>query len=189
MKAVKTVCTLLVFLSFFVSAKDFGPDVSVYNGEELKWEDGAYGYHVMFKSLLENLQADSGNPQADTCMDEGAGSTYALDPSLIPADALIERAFLVWSGAVPIADKDDLTDNEVSLSFVSEDGRISENQVIKGKKAYKVSEAEGFEFDAFTATDDPTHSYFTYRVDITDFFKSIHDKGRELGLEYDGYSL
>jgi len=52
-----------------------------------------------------------------------------------------------------------------------------------------VSEAEGFEFDAFTDTDDSTHSYFTYRVDITDFFKSIHDKGREQGLEYDGYSL
>lgn len=178
-------CFFILFSLCTVSAKDLGPDVSVYRGEELKWGGGSYGYFVMFKSLLE-LDTESSNIM---CKDEAVGSTYVLDPTHTPTDALIERAFLVWSGTVPIVDKGDITDNEVTLSFVSEDGRISENQVIKGKKAYKVSEAEGFEFDAFTATDDSTHSYFTYRVDITDFFKSIHDKGRELGNEYDGYSL
>lgn len=179
-------CLALVLLfTTIMSAKDLGPDISVYRGEELKWGGGSYGSFVMFKSLLE-LDTESSNI---ICKDETVGSTYALDPTHTPTDALVERAFLVWSGTVPIVDKGDITDNEVALSFVSEDGRISENQVIKGKKAYKVSEAEGFEFDAFTDTDDPTHSYFTYRVDITDFFKSIHDKGRELGLEYDGYSL
>ena len=185
MNAIKMVFTFLIFLSFFVSAKELDPDVSVYEGEELKWEDGAYGYFVMFKSLLE-LDTESSNI---ICKDEAVGSTYSLDPTHTPTDALVERAFLVWSGAVPIDDKDGLTDNEVSLSFVSEDKIIKYAQTVKGKKAYKVSEAEGFEFDAFTDTDDSTHSYFTYRVDITDFFKSIHDKGRELGLEYDGYSL
>lgn len=180
---------VVYFAPVFLGAKAIGPDVSVYRNEELKWEDGAYGYHVMFKTLLENLKADSGNPQADTCMDEAAGSTYILDASHTPSDAFVSRAFLVWSGAVPIAEANDPTDDEVTLSFVSVDGSITENQVIKGKKAYKVSEAQGFEFDAFKDLDDPTHSYFTYRVDITDFFKSIHDKGRALGLEYDGYSL
>ncbi|HPS30440.1 MAG TPA: hypothetical protein PLZ43_09305 [bacterium] len=177
------------FAPLFLGAKAIGPNVSVYRNEELKWEDGAYGYHVMFKTLLENLKADSGNPQADTCMDEATGSTYTLDASHTPSDAFVARAFLVWSGAVPIAEANDPTDNEVTLSFVSEDGKITENQVIKGKKAYKVSEAQGFEFDAFKDIDEPQFSYFTYRVDITDFFKSIHDKGRALGLEYDGYSL
>lgn len=177
------------FAPLFLGAKAIGPDVSVYRNEELKWEDGAYGYHVMFKTLLENLQADSGNPQADACMDEATGSTYPLDASHVPSDAYVTRAFLVWAGAVPIAEANDTTDNEVTLSFVSEDGRISENQVVKGKKAYKVSEAQGFEFDAFKDLDDPRFSYFTYRVDVTDFFKSIHEKGRALGLEYDGYSL
>lgn len=177
------------FAPVFLGAKAIGPDVSVYRNEELKWEDGAYGYHVMFKTLLENLKADSGNPQADACINEFTGSTYPLDASHVPSDASVTRAFLVWSGAVPIAEANDVTDNEVTLSFVSDDGRITENQVIKGKKAYKVSEAQGFEFDAFKDLDKPTHSYFTYRVDVTEFFKSIHEKGRALGLEYDGYSL
>lgn len=179
----------IYFAPLFIGAKAIGPDVSVYRNEELKWEDGAYGYHVMFKTLLENLKADSGNPQADACMSEAAGSTYPLDASHIPSDATVSRAFLVWSGAVPIAEANEITDNEVTLSFVSQDGAITENQVIKGKKAYKVSEAQGFEFDAFKDLDDPQFSYFTYRVDVSDFFKSIHDKGRALGLEYDGYSL
>ncbi|HPS30872.1 MAG TPA: hypothetical protein PLZ43_11495 [bacterium] len=178
-------CFFILFSLCTVFAKDLGPDISVYDGEELKWEDGAYGYHVMFKSLLE-LNTESSNI---ICKDETVGSTYSLDPSHIPTDALVERAFLIWSGAVPFAEIGEPTDSEVTLSFISEDGKITEDQTITGKKAYKVSEAEGFEFDAFTATDDPTHSYFTYRVDITDFFKSIHDKGRELGLEFDGYSL
>ncbi|HNZ54589.1 MAG TPA: hypothetical protein PKN76_10670, partial [bacterium] len=45
---------------FYAAAKAIGPEVSEYRGQELKWEDGAYGYHVMFKSLLENLHADQG---------------------------------------------------------------------------------------------------------------------------------
>jgi hypothetical protein len=177
---------IALVVPFYAGAKAIGPSVSEYRGKELKWEDGAYGYHVMFKSLLENLQADQGNPQADACKNS---STYTLDPAHVPLDALVSQAFLVWAGAQPIAKANDTTDSEVTLSFSSTDSGISETQVVKGKKAYKISEAAGFEFDAFKDIDNPNHSYFTYRVDVTEFFKNIHDKGRELGLEYDGASL
>ena len=179
----------LLFIPAFLIAGTLGPDVSKYRDEELKWEDGAYGYHVMFKTLLENLTADGDNPQADACISESTGSTYTLDASHVPTDAYVERAFLVWSGAVPIANINDPTDNEVFFSYNSTDGQISLNETIKAKKAYKITESADFEFDAFRDLENPNHSYFTYRVDVTEFFKTIHDKGRDLGFEYDGYSL
>jgi len=185
---IKTITCLFIVLGFFstVSSKEFGPDVSVYRGEELKWEDGAYGYFVMFKSMLKQ---DDNLPHPLTCMDEKEGSTYTLNLSHIPADASVERAFLVWTGAQPVALRNGLTDNEVTLSFISENKKIKEEQVITGKKGYKIAEPQGFEFDAFVDSDYINHSYFTYRVDITDFFHEIQKKGNDLGNEYDGYSL
>ena len=190
---------LAVLLPFAVAAKTLGPNVSQYRGQELKWEDGAYGYHVMFKSLLANKEPETvtdpnrpANPQGDTCKDF---STYLLDQSHIPADAIIEDAYLVWTAAQPIAKKDDITDNEVQLSFVSIDGKISENKTVTGKKAYKVSEAGKveFEFDGFKDPNDNEKSWYTYRVKIADFFKSIQEKGRAGAIEgssfYDGFSL
>lgn len=182
------VLLFVLILPFIAGAKAIGPSVSEYRGKELKWEDGAYGYHVMFKSLLENLVADSGNPQADACKNS---STYTLDASHVPSDALVTEAFLIWAGAQPIAKVNDVTDNEVNLRFSSTDGKINEIQTVKGKKAYKVIESAGFEFEGFKDMDPDAfnQSYFTYRVDVTEFFKNIHSKGRELGIEYDGYSL
>ena len=186
---------LLAFLMpFAASAKDIGPSVSVYRDKELKWEDGAYGYHVMFKSLLENKEQDQNlqNPQGDTCKES---STYTLDMSHIPADAIIEDAYLVWTSAVPVAKKNDPTDNEVFLAFASSDGTIQYSDTIKGKKAYKVSDAGvvSFEFDAVKDADDPNKNWFTYRVNVRDFFQKIQEKGRESAKEgsafYDGYSL
>jgi len=190
---------LAVMLPFAVAAKGIGPNVSKYRGQELKWEDGAYGYHVMFKSLLDNkemtdAEIQKNNPQGDTCKDS---STYTLDQSHIPSDAIIEDAYLVWTAAQPVLKKDDITDNEVQLMFTSINGNISENQIIKGKKAYKVSEAGSvdFEFDGFKDPNDLNQekSWYTYRVKILDFFKSIQEKGREGAAEgstfYDGYSL
>ena len=189
------ILALLAFLMpFAAGAKAIGPSVSVYRDKELKWEDGAFGYHVMFKSLLENKEQDQNqqNPQGDTCKES---STYTLDMTHIPGDAIIEDAYLVWTGAVPVAKKNDPTDNEVSLSFVSSDGTIQHSDTIKGKKAYKVSDAGAvsFEFDAFKDADDPNKSWFTYRVNVRDFFQKIQEKGRASAVEgasfYDGYSL
>ena len=190
------ILVLLAFIMpFMTSAKAIGPSVSVYRDKELKWEDGAYGYHVMFKSLLENKEPDQNqqNPQGDTCKES---STYTLNMSHIPNDALIEDAYLVWTAAQPIAQLNSTTDNEVFLSFVSEDGSIQHSDTIKGKKAYKISDAGSvsFEFDAFkTVDDDGTRGWYTYRVNILDFFKKIQEKGRAGAQEgsalYDGYSL
>ncbi len=194
-KKILIIAFLMLLLPFTVAAsKAIGPEVSVYRDKELKWEDGAFGYHVMFKSLLENKEQDSNpqNPQGDTCKES---STYALDMTHIPADAIIEDAYLVWTSAVPVAKKNDPTDNEVFLSFVSTDGTIQHSDTIKGKKAYKVADAGvvSFEFDAFKDVDDPNKSWFTYRVNVRDFFQKIQEKGRATAVEgasfYDGYSL
>ena len=197
-KKILILTLLAVLLPFAVSAKAIGPTVSKYRGTELKWEDGAYGYHVMFKSLLKDEdrlteeEKQGTNPQGDRCK---TASTYALDFSHIPSDAIIEDAYLIWTAAQPVAKKDSTTDDEVNLSFVSDDGTISETQTIKGKKAYKISEAGNvdFEFDAIRDVDNPSKNWFTYRVKILDFFKSIQEKGRALVPEgasiYDGNSL
>ncbi|HDT11451.1 MAG TPA: DUF11 domain-containing protein, partial [bacterium] len=143
----------------------------------------------MFKSLLKSNAPNPDNPQADACIDPSTGSTYTLDMSHVPSDAYVQEAYLIWAGAVRTTKINDPTDNEVMLSFVSDDGRIQENQAVTGKKAYRITESEGFEFEAFRDTDNPNHSFFTYRVDVTDYFKSIHEKGRELDIGYDGFSL
>ncbi|MBP7434263.1 hypothetical protein KA996_12040, partial [bacterium] len=65
----KTITYLFIVLGFFstVSSKELGPDVSVYKGQMLKWEDykKGYNYHVMFKSMLADEK---------TCKDETEGS-------------------------------------------------------------------------------------------------------------------
>lgn len=192
----KIVFILLIALLplFSAAAKEIGPTVSEYRNEKLKWEDGAFGYHVMFKSLISNTVADAdpNRPEGDTCKDS---ATYSLSVSHIPSDALIERAFLVWTAAQPVAKRDQTTDDKVTFSFSSNDGRIMETREIAGKKAYKISEAGNvsFEFDAFQDKDEPNKNWYTYRVDVTDFFKTIQTKGRENAAEgsavNDGYSL
>nr|HPG36672.1 hypothetical protein [bacterium] len=47
---------------------------------------------------------------------------------------------------------------------------------------------QGFEFDSFV-DGDSGKAYFTYRVDVTDFFKTLHEKGQEFGNYNDGESL
>ena len=178
----KTITCLFIVLGFFstVSSKEFGPDVSVYKGQMLKWEDykKGYNYHVMFKSMLADEK---------TCKDETEGSTYTLGVEHVPSDAFIQKAFLIWTGAQPINKIDEIADNQVVLNFESTDGNIQETQTITAN-GHKVTEPQGFEFDSFIE-EDSGKAYFTYRIDVTDFFKVLHEKGRESGLGYDGYSL
>lgn len=181
MLKISIVYTFFIFLFFNVSAKDFGPDISVYNGQMLKWEDYQKGhnYHVMFKSLLADDK---------TCLGEVLIEPYSLDASHVPSDAYVEKAFLIWTGAQPVDKIDKITDNSVKLKFKSEDGLQEKAQTVT-TTGHKVTEPQRFEFDAFTDPEKPDISYFTYRVDITDFFKEIHESGRAAGIEYDGYSL
>lgn len=168
-----------LILCFNLSAKELGPDVSIYNGEELKWEEGAHDYFVMFKSLLADDK---------TCLGEILIEPYYLDASLVPSDAYVEKAFLIWTGEQPADKIDEIADNSVKLKFRSEGG-LPEKAKNVFSDGHKVANPQGFEFDAFTDPEKPDISYFTYRVDITDFFKEIHESGRTAGIEYDGYSL
>ena len=178
-------CTLL-----FASISD--SEVSTYEGEELKWEDGAYGHFVMFKSNIYEDANTGLDPVVISCVDEETGTTFTLDSTHIPSDALIERAILVWTGAIPIENFNKPTDNEVILKFVSTEyfgDQITLEKTITASKAYKTTESADFEFAGFADIDDPVQSYATYRVDVTDFFKEIHEAGRDLVLKDDGFAL
>ena len=50
---------------------------------------------------------------------------------------------------------------------------------------------QDFTFEGITTEQNGTiyGGYYTYRVDVTDFFNKIHEKGRELGYKSDGMSL
>ena len=170
-------------------AGPLGPEVAEYKGEKLQWEEGARSYFVMFKSLLENQDTAGdapGNPQADHCMPEGAGSTYELEIAHIPQDAYVDRAFLVWTGAVPQADLNGTLDNEVSLRFTSKEGGYTASKEVE-VAAKKLSSASDFTFESYRFPDDPDQAYFTYRTEITEFFQEIHEKGQAAGV--DGFGL
>lgn len=177
---IKTITCLFIVLGFFstVSSNELGPDVSVYRGEELKWEDGAYGYFVMFKSMLDENRH---------CAEDQSEKIFTLYESLIPQDAFVKRAFLVWTGAQPTDKIDEFTDNEVLLNFKSADGKIDETETVTATK-YKVTEPQGFEFDSFV-DGDSGKSYFAYRIDVTDFFEILHEKGLFMGIKNDGEAL
>ncbi|HRZ80394.1 MAG TPA: hypothetical protein P5044_10325, partial [bacterium] len=161
------------------------------------WEDGGQDFFVMFNSNIDNqitmLDDDPENPQGDTCVTE---SVFTLTDFHIPEDAIIEKAYLVWMGAVDPSKLDQPTDNSVKLKFTqSTENPVTYEQVITvGETGKLLSEGDEdtektFEFESITFTDDVTIGcsessigstladqnlgYFTYRADITDFFTSV----------------
>ncbi|HRZ79485.1 MAG TPA: hypothetical protein P5044_05735, partial [bacterium] len=155
---------LLVAVPLFVNA--MGPDVSQIDGKSLKWEEGAWDYFVMFKTLLKNdnrtvctpstvtncnLGDDQpGNPQADNCVDPATGSTFTLIDSQIPFDARIQAAYLIWVSALPFAQiPNGETDNTVTLSFENSDGTITHTAEISATDTpMKVTDPYSFKFSA-----------------------------------------
>jgi len=178
MKTSKLLIFLTVFLISDLIFASFGPEVSKYNGQDLKWIDEPVNYFVMFKSNLDENY---------NCVEDSNGSTYSVDISHIPGDAYIERAFLIWTGTHPLNKKNDPTDNEVELSYISADQQIKNLASITASPKI-VTDPQGFEFNSVEDNGFDT-SYFVYRVDVTNFFQDIHEKGKDLGLDYDGYSL
>ena len=174
-KSVVLLVILLFSLTLFAS---FGPEVSKYKGKELKWIDEPVNYAVMFKS---NLDEDC------SCLHNSKENTYTLNVSHVPSDAYVERAFLIWTGTVHKNKIALPPDNEVQLSFNSTDGQVELSQIITGSDN-RLTDPNGFEFSSVRKNGFNT-SYYVYRVDVTDFFQNIHEKGRDLDLEYDGYSL
>ena len=152
----------LLFFMFFVPFLMFA-DIGQYgvsiapDGSELKWEEGAWDFFIMHKSLVERKtgEHDTGttNPQADTCIDENIGSTYTLTSEHIPVDANVDRAFLVWLAPIdPAKIGNGPTDNSVTLTFThasnpnithsmevkaSTEGYLNKNQNVLGNFEYE----------------------------------------------------
>ena len=164
------------------------------------WEDGGQDFFVMFNSNIDDqitmFDDDPENPQGDTCVPD---STFTLTDFHIPEDAIIEKAYLVWMGAVDPDKLDQPTDNSVKLKFTqsTENPVTYEQTVTVGETGKLLSEGDEdtektFEFESITFTSDVTVGcsesnmgstladqnlgYFTYRADITDFFTKIMEE-------------
>jgi len=193
----------LRFAAFFILALSFSSLSAEIYGKMIggdpyaSWQDGGQDFFVMFNSNIDNqitmFDDDPENPQGDTCVPE---STFTLTNFHIPEDAIIEKAYLVWMGAMDPTKLDQPTDNSVKLKFTqSTNNPISYEQVVTvgdtGKllsdgdeDTEKTFEFESITFTADVVTDcsetnmgstlhDQNLGYFTYRADITDFFTKI----------------
>ncbi|MBR6244209.1 hypothetical protein IKR20_01400, partial [bacterium] len=79
----------MLLTPMFLSAAIGGSGISVApDGTTLKWEEGAWDFFIMHKSLIEQVTGTAtttaGNPQADTCIDPNIGSTYTLTSRHVP---------------------------------------------------------------------------------------------------------
>ena len=161
----------------------------------MSWEDGGQDFFVMFNSNVDDkikLYDDKDeNPQGDTCID---ASSFTLDKFHVPEDAIIEKAYLVWMGAVDPEKLDQPTDNEVHLAFTqTADSNVKYEADIKaGEKGKKLTDAASFDFEGIrfkngvslgcseTSGGNPVAEFevgfFTYRVEVTDFFQKIAEE-------------
>ncbi len=156
----------LLSLPLLLSA-GMGPDVSQLGGKSLKWEEGAWDYFTMFKTLLRNdnrtictpsaltqcnLGDDQpGNPQADACMDPSIGSTFTLISSQVPSDARVQAAYLIWVSSLPYAKvPNGETDNAVTLSFNNQNSSVTLSADITAtENPMKVTDQFNFNFSAY----------------------------------------
>jgi len=192
-----------VLPAFAYDGTTIGSEVSELNGKKLQWGAGQFDYFVMFKSLMANTNREtctdgsavgcdySDNPEPDTCLES---STFELTNRHIPDDAYIEAAYLVWTVSV---DPNNIhTDNTATLNFTSDDGRINETVNVTAPRIGTAGTdanpgKQDFTFEGIAIESDGTveGGYYTYRVDVTDFFRMIHNDGRNLGYASDGFSL
>lgn len=196
----------VLFLSFFFSyaattmdGDNIGPEISVYNGSELKWEEGNRDFFVMFKSLLDrkndtyNIGSDGKfnklNPQADSCKES---AFFELSDFHLPSDAYVTDAFLIWNAAQPVEKLAELTDNSVNLKLTDSSGNLIIDKEITAPVHKRLDGEKSFDFESFagirqypneehTELVDGEMGYYTYRVDITDIFEEVHAAGRDAG--------
>ena len=161
------------------------------NGQEIKWEEGAWDFFIMHKSLIKQVTGSAsttaGNPQADTCIEQNIGSTYTLEPKHIPTDANIDRAFLVWLAPQDPDNLNGLTDNSVTLTFTNAaDPSITLTQEVTASKQGNLATTQigDFEYEALNMPDTSTGNtgVFTYRVEVSDFMKKIIKMGEDAGM-------
>ncbi len=178
------------------------------SGNELKWEEGNHDFFVMFKSLLKSTtnQASGSNPEPEACMSEmdladfsSTGKGYfELKSGMIPEDAEIEKAYLIWVAAQEPSDiaSGVTPDNSVTLTFKHSNSALDTTATITGTRngilgTGDVPGQQDFAFEGISwyYTQTEKIGYFTYRKDITDFFTTIHQKGRDAELANDGFAV
>ncbi len=172
---------------------------ALFGGEPYEvFDRGDTGYLVMGGSLIDDqmtLLGEGANRQGDTCIES---SGYSLNGDMLPLDATVEKAYLIWMGAVDPAKLGEPTDNMVRLSFSRADGYTEGDDIVAGDTArYLGDTSDPFLFESVRFTADvPTGcsgteagamipaelAYFTYRVDVTDLFARIQQEGRDAGL-------
>ena len=163
------------------------------DGTQLKWEEGAWDFFIMHKSLIKQVTGSAsttaGNPQADTCIEQNIGSTYTLEPKHIPQDADIDRAFLVWLAPQDPDNLNGLTDNSVTLTFTNaSDPSITLTQEVTASKQGNLATTQigDFEYEALNMPADANTGatgVFTYRVEVSDFMKQIIKMGEDAGMD------
>ena len=161
------------------------------NGNQIKWEEGAWDFFIMHKSLIQQVTGEAsttaGNPQADTCIDLNVGSTYRLTSKHIPPDADVDRAFLVWLAPQDPDNMNGNTDNSVTLTFTnSSDPSITATKEVTASIQGNLATTQlgSFEYEALNmpdATSGQTGVY-TYRVEVSDFMKEIIKMGEAKGM-------
>ena len=189
----KKIFILVMFIVPFSLLAVLGPNVSQANGQELKWEEGAWDYFVMFKSLITQVTGaattSTSNPQADTCIDPNIGSTFTLTSDHVPEDTNIDKAFLIWIAGQNPANFSGPADNSVNLTFTnSTDPGVTISEEITSPVSGNLMSPADFNFAAVSDNMDNT-GVFTYRVDVTDFMKNIIDQGAIAGISQSGEAL
>ena len=183
------------------------------DGTLLKWEEGAWDFFIMHKSVLERSSEhnaeinddgtpgeDPSNPQADSVVDPAVGTTYTLTSKHIPPDADVSRAFLIWLADVDPYKLDQPTKNSVTLTFTNAaDPTLTYSQEVKASYQGDISKDSKGVFE-YEAVRDSVASqlnkepycpgetagytgYYTYRVEVSDFMKKIVAMGEERGMQ------
>lgn len=164
----KKFLSILIFLfPIFIFAVIGQGGISIApDGTTLKWEEGAWDFFIMHKSVLERspehiaeisddgsgaIIDDTNNPQADTLVNPSVGTTYRLTAKHIPPDADISRAFLIWLADVDPYALNEPTKNSVILTFTNSlDPSISYSQEVKANTQGNIAKDNKgmFEYEA-----------------------------------------
>lgn len=183
----------IIMIPFLASAA-IGPNVSNVNGKELKWEEGAWDYFVMFKSLITQITGEAstspGNPQADSCIDFNVGSTFTLTADHVPPDTNIDKAFLIWIAATDPSQFNGPTDNSVTLTFknATKPDEVTLSTEVTSSVSGNLFTPPSFEYEAISEATYST-GVFTYRVDVTEFMQQIIELGAVNDIKQTGQSL
>ena len=163
-----------------LNAYEFSPRVSTYEGRELKWENGSYRHYVLFQEVLSSF---------GRCPEDPEYYEKTFYYTSIPLDIDLQKAFLIWTSFQLPSQINEPTDSSVTLNFYGEGKSYKLTQVVEASDSYLISEPQGFEFDSLVSPEDPSRSYFTYRVDITEFIDEILGRRPENGAHSGSFYL